>query len=148
MKEHVRYTPRSDDLAALNKGNIYHEVWQGLPTGIKFTPTESRGGNSSLRYEQGGDYIWVVSSAVQALESNPDTILTVSLRKTNGNKTDAYWVDVPNQDVFGTTLESTIAKTREFNRDSWARREKVREEAKKGKNPKTGPLDGSQWRQY
>jgi hypothetical protein len=107
----VVYSPRVEDIKQYKKPN-YLEVWKGLPN-LDFVDEKSRGGHDSLKYEQGGDYIWISWKAVEELKKNPNTLLVAHIKRKEG-KVHAWSVDLPGK-FFGHTLDKIIATSRMVN---------------------------------
>ncbi len=119
-KDYVLYSPNPETLEVLPRRTFYVEIWRGLPD-LPFERTKSSGELPSLIYKQGGDYIWVIHSAVEALEKDPNSILVATLQKRGGG-IHAYRVSTPHE-AFGTTLLDTalsnvISRARRINEDT------------------------------
>ncbi len=71
----VKYQPSAEEVVQLLSvgASESYEVWQGLPSHLKFEPAKSRGNFDSLVCRAGKNYVWVDHKSLEAYKQDSQT---------------------------------------------------------------------------
>lgn len=108
MKKGILYRPQGN----IGVGDIFCEIWGGLPSGKGWTCTSAPARNSQTGWRLQGPAtsVWIPPLAAAALRENPEQLLRV-LCEQKEREARVFWVEVVTLDG----LDKAIKGATEFN---------------------------------